>query len=52
MSKMLRWNKDYVNFLSEETEKIEANKFVQDYIASLEWGKGFNLDLPDLRGSL
>lgn len=52
MSKMLRWNKDCGNFLSEETEKIEAKKSVQDYIASLEWGKGFNVDLPDLRGSL
>lgn len=51
MSKMLRWNKDCGN-LSEETEKIEAKKSVQDYIASLEWGKGFNVDLPDLRGSL
>lgn len=52
MSKMLRWNKDCGNFLSEETKKIEAKKSVHNYIASLEWGKGFNPDLPDLRGSL
>lgn len=49
---MLRWNRDYVNFISKEAEEMDAKKSVQDYTASPEWRRSFNLDLSDFRGRL